>query len=153
LTLSHLSATLSLSLPAACLSTELPEDWAETSLTGSYPPIFVPLLSQFPHSCYNVVMKTLLDGEAGRFWGQVAIGPASECWEWEGVIDERGVGRFAVGGKALRAHRVAYSLHFNRDVPSILVVVQTCANLRCCNPDHLVLVVKPEPVAICWEEK
>jgi len=135
----------------ACLSTLCRWTGAETSLTGSYPPFFIRVLSQFPHLVYNNGMKTLLDGEAERFWGQVAVGPAAECWEWEGHIDARGVGRFGVGGKSLRAHRIAFSLHFDRDIPPTMVVVHICGNLRCCNPGHLVLVAREEQATIRWK--
>lgn len=96
-------------------------------------------------------MRTLLDDMAGRFWGQVAVGPAAECWEWQGDIDEGGRGRFVVWGKALQAARIAYSLHLDRDVPPGFVIVSACGNLRCCNPNHLVLVVRGEEAIVRWK--
>lgn len=91
-------------------------------------------------------MKTLLDDMAGRFWGEVAVGLAGDCWEWQGEVDGRGYGQFRVWAQRLRAQRIAYSLHFNRDVAPGLIVVQTCGNLRCCNPAHLVLMGRTEQI-------
>lgn len=93
-------------------------------------------------------MKTLLDDMAGRFWSSVDVGLASDCWEWQGAVDERRYGQFVVWEKRLRlhAHRIAYSLYYDRDIPPTLVVVQTCGNLRCCNPAHLMLVGRTEQI-------
>lgn len=96
-------------------------------------------------------MKTLLRDEEARFWTHIAIGPAAECWEWEGLVDKEGYGRYYISGSSLRAHRIAFSLHFDRDVPPTQVVAHTCGNFRCCNPGHLVLVDRSEAANIRWK--
>lgn len=93
-----------------------------------------------PNDLYPQVLAVV----AEDFWTHVAVGPAKECWEWEGEVDGRGYGRYVVQGGALPSQRVAYSLRFDRDVMAALVVVQLCGNPRCCNPNHLVLVERAE---------
>jgi len=78
--------------------------------------------------------------DAKRFWSRV-LGFEGGCWEWTGAIDTRGYGNLRVDGKTARAHRVAYSL-VHGEIPSGeghhgTVIMHTCDNRLCCNPDHL----------------
>lgn len=60
------------------------------------------------------------------------------CKEWEGSRDVDGYGRVWVGGKYLRAHRLALADHLGVPVDSLDVVRHTCDNPPCVNPAHLV---------------
>jgi hypothetical protein len=81
-----------------------------------------------------------------RFWEKVnRDGPVPEhcpelgpCWLWEGSIHPAGYGRFALGGRIVKAHRVAYELA-NGAVPGEAVVRHRCDVKRCVRPSHLCL--------------
>jgi hypothetical protein len=60
----------------------------------------------------------------------------SGCWLWTACKSERGYGRIGVGGKALRAHRVAYEI-FVGPIPDGLCLDHLCRNTSCVNPEHL----------------
>lgn len=73
-----------------------------------------------------------------RFWPQVAVGASHECWEWQFHRDKANYGRFKIGQRSERAHRVAYQLA-KGEIPTGLVVRHTCDNPPCCNPNHLLI--------------
>lgn len=83
---------------------------------------------------------------AEMFWPKVDKCGPDECWEWQGATTSRGVGTqdvrygiFWVTGRRVRAHRLAYQLHYGvTPLPSV-VVCHSCDNTLCCNPDHLML--------------
>lgn len=84
-------------------------------------------------------LPTLTQQELERFLSYIPKGDVNECWLWQSGRTEKGYGYFGLtkGGK-VRAHRVAYFLHYNTD-PSGLFVCHTCDNPPCCNPHHLFL--------------
>ena len=84
-----------------------------------------------------------------RFWKQVRITNATNCWEWKGYrstptgIHKGGYGRFSYKHRKYYAHRLAvYFGHVAADtLPRSLngdVVMHLCDNPACCNPSHLV---------------
>lgn len=68
-----------------------------------------------------------------RFWGYVEKGEG--CWRWVGAKAGK-YGRIAVHGRPTGAHRYSYELHHG-PIPQGLVVMHTCDNPICVNPDHL----------------
>jgi len=75
-----------------------------------------------------------------RFWMQVE--KANGCWKWLGFKDKDGYGRFkgeVAGVKYTHAHRYSYSLHTGEIIQRGMVVMHTCDNPECSNPDHLVV--------------
>lgn len=73
-----------------------------------------------------------------RFWSNVTLAPASSCWEWRGSI-RNGYGSY----NNQYAHRLAY-----RDVKGVvphgLIVMHSCDNPPCCNPNHLFVGTQAE---------
>lgn len=58
------------------------------------------------------------------------------CWVWLGAKDRDGYGRVMVDGRTMGAHRIAYE-ESHGPVPDGLVVMHSCDNPSCVNPDHL----------------
>ena len=74
-----------------------------------------------------------------RFRLKVLEGGDDECWPWRGAKTRDGYGVMSGehrGDNPLRAHRIAYELHFG-PVPDGLHVLHHCDNPPCCNPNHL----------------
>lgn len=63
----------------------------------------------------------------------------SECWIWIGAKhgQNRGYGKFRLGGKVVPAHRAAY-LIFVGDVADGMVVGHLCNREECASPYHLI---------------
>ena len=68
------------------------------------------------------------------------------CHEWQSTIKRDGYGQFHHDGSAQKAHKVAYEL-FKGEVQKGLVVMHTCDNKICVNPDHLKLGTTKNNVA------
>ncbi len=73
-----------------------------------------------------------------NLWRKIAIpaDPNNGCWEWLAGKVHDGYGRFKVGRKTLRAHRVTYQL-FNGSISEGKQLDHKCHNPGCVNPNHL----------------
>lgn len=74
---------------------------------------------------------------ASRFWLRVEHRPG-ECWLWTGSRYRNGYGNVHFDGKNIGAHRLAWKLA-NGEIPAGAMVLHTCDEKLCCNPDHLYL--------------
>jgi hypothetical protein len=67
------------------------------------------------------------------------------CIEWNAGMHQQGYGmtgawRVSDGSKIMTTtHRVAARIHFDRAIGSEEMVIHTCSNMKCCNPEHLVI--------------
>lgn len=59
------------------------------------------------------------------------------CWEWQGAKTATGYGRMKVDNKAWMAHRYSLKCHLGRELKDGCVVLHTCDNPCCINPEHL----------------
>lgn len=70
------------------------------------------------------------------------------CWLWTKYVGTSGYGQVQVSHKSKSAHRVMFQVH-NGEIPKGLVVMHTCDNKLCVNPDHLSLGTQKDNVRDC----
>lgn len=64
----------------------------------------------------------------------------SGCWYWEGYKDRKGYGQFKRNQRGYKAHRSAWCAANQQDLDQLQsneLILHTCDNPPCCNPDHL----------------
>lgn len=85
------------------------------------------------------IISTISDKQITAFRKKFKEGDPSECWAWLGTKNDKNYGMFAVLPFRVRAHRIAYFLHYRTD-PKDLFVLHKCpggGNPTCVNPHHL----------------
>ena len=74
-----------------------------------------------------------------RFWKSVEKTEGG-CWLWNAGRDKDGYGIFDAtiyGVRVVRAHRFSHILHTGEILKPEVMVLHSCHNPPCCNPDHL----------------
>ena len=86
-----------------------------------------------------------------RFFQYVSKKDEDSCWEWLGTKNEDGYGAFLYNGKMIGSHRVSWLL-FNKEIEKDKIVLHTCNNPSCVNPNHLRLGTQKENVQQMFSE-
>jgi hypothetical protein len=81
-------------------------------------------------------LPAISEEDIQRFWGGVDKRGPNECWPWKGGKFLSGYGRFCVGRRSVKAHRVSHFLATGQDAYPLLTL-HTCDNPPCQNPKHL----------------
>lgn len=74
------------------------------------------------------------------------------CWLWTGFVERSGYGRVWWNGKQDLAHRVIYRF-VKGEIPDDLVVMHSCDNPTCVNPEHLSLGTHLDNRLDCIQKK
>ena len=100
---------------------------------------------------YAEVREWFTPKREARFWNKVNKNAPNGCWVWTGALWDFGYGRYDIGRKGQRVHRLTFMLERGRDIPDCFdngqpAVVRhlMCDNPPCCNPAHLVLGTRRE---------
>ena len=73
---------------------------------------------------------------AERFHSHCVIDEQTGCWIWMACLGRKNYGLFGFEGRLQPAHRVSYKLH-KGPIPDGLLVMHSCDQPRCVNPEHL----------------
>lgn len=75
--------------------------------------------------------------------------PSSECWEYQGFLNQDGYGQYAdESHRTRRAHREMFR-HSCEPLSTKDVVRHTCDNRACCNPNHLIKGSQKDNIRDC----
>lgn len=87
---------------------------------------------------YRAMPLAMPEKDVKRFWSKVDHVGSAGCWPWHSTLGHTGYGNFKLNNAQIRAHRLAYFLHYGID-PDGFEVMHSCDNRKCCNPAHLSL--------------
>lgn len=80
--------------------------------------------------------KKAFCGDLCRFMFYKEKDPQTNCWIWKGRIKKDGYGSIMISGKRVSAHRFSYE-QFCGEIPKGSLVLHSCHNPPCVNPEHL----------------
>lgn len=116
---------------------------AETLAYGREPFTCPKCHVTFPQSMGKGTHIRYCGTQDDTMWARIDKNHPSGCWVYKGATDRRGYGRpcrmlFGGGRKRYYAHRRSYEIH-KGPIPEGMLVLHSCDNPPCCNPDHLSL--------------
>lgn len=82
-----------------------------------------------------------------RFWSKV--NKTDSCWLWTASTHKFGYGAFNVRGKVYTGHAYSWYLAHNSFPSKGQVIMHTCDNPTCVNPQHLQIATQKENVEDC----
>jgi hypothetical protein len=91
----------------------------------------------------------MISSTVSRFYKNIDVKGFDDCWNWLLSKNRCGYGKFKAFGKSYLSHRFMYELE-HLCIPEGMIVMHTCDNPACCNPNHLVLGTQKENVGDCW---
>ena len=80
-------------------------------------------------------MKKLSASDKERFFKYVE--KTEGCWNWTANKVGRGYGGFSLDSRKERAHRISWEMANEMSIPKNKMVLHTCDNSGCVNPEHL----------------
>ena len=76
----------------------------------------------------------------------------SQCWSCTGSIGSHGYAQIGINGQTNLAHRISYRLHNGfPDLKTDQIVLHSCDNKLCVNPEHLSLGTNSQNAIECYE--
>jgi hypothetical protein len=75
-----------------------------------------------------------------HWWSDVDKSEMFGCWPWQKSCGSHGYGQTWDGSRVLLAHRVAWVLSNQQQIPDDMTIDHLCRNKLCCNPHHLRLL-------------
>jgi len=88
-----------------------------------------------------------------RIWNKIVkTENKDDCWIFKGARSRNGYGKIIVDGKLKLAHRMLYIIN-NGPISKELVIMHTCDNPPCCNPNHLKLGTQGDNNRDCVNKK
>lgn len=84
-------------------------------------------------------------GVLDRFVRFVHVDLQTDCWMWQGSLNNKGYGYFAyMPGRPLSAHVAAIKIFRGEDVPRGMVAGHECDTPSCANPAHIKVITFQE---------
>jgi hypothetical protein len=71
------------------------------------------------------------------FWSKVDIQGPDDCWPWKRAKNKQGYGQVTINRKMQPAHRVAWEIENQQEMPADLMALHSCNWKPCCNPRHV----------------
>lgn len=88
-----------------------------------------------------------------RFWRKIDKGSSGDCWNWIGATSTSGYGVLQKGSRGqglIRTHRFSYEIH-KGEIPARKLILHSCDNKLCCNPNHLSVGDHSQNISEAWE--
>ena len=79
-----------------------------------------------------------------RLWSRFRGDAKTGCWNWVGAVSAGSYGSIYYQGRMQKAHRVAWMLWHDAQIPSGMELDHLCRNRLCINPQHLEPVTRSE---------